>query len=135
MTRGRPPLGPSSVDRLEGPEDAKKMLKVIVEKLAGQRTADEACAVLGISRPYYYVKENEVLHGALSALLPKSIGRPPVEKPNEPPEMHELREQVRELGLALEALRVREQLWSTMPDVAQRVLGKPTLKKGHQKNR
>jgi hypothetical protein len=124
------------VDRLEGPEDAKKLLEAILEKLAGKKTADEACAVLGISRPYYYVKENEVLHAALSALLPKPIGRPPAERPGEPPETQELREQLRLTQLELQASRAREQIWATMPEVAQRVLGKnPPKKKGADESR
>jgi len=133
MTRGRPPRGLTSIDLLEGPSEERTRLKTILERLGGQRSVDDACAVLGIGRAYYYVLENKVLQGALGALLPRPIGRPPEEKPGEPPEMLELREQVRELGLALEASRVREELWATMPDVARSVLGDP-LKKGANKS-
>lgn len=134
MTRGRPPRGLTSIDLLEGPSEEKKRLKTIFERLAGQRTVEDACAVLGIARAYYYVLEKEVLNAGLGALLPKPIGRPPEAKPGEPPEIRELKEEVRQLGLALEASRVREQLWATMPDVAQRVLGKP-LKGGDTASR
>ncbi len=125
MSRGRPQRGLSSIDLLEGPSEEKKRLKAILEKLSGKITADEACAVLGIGRAYYYVLENEVLHGALMAIMPRPIGRPPELKPGEPPEVSALKEEVRELGLALEASRTREELWATMPDVARRVLGGP----------
>ena len=134
MTRGRPPRGLTSVDALEGPSEEKKRLRTILERLGGQTNVEEACTVLGISRALYYVLEKKVLDAGLAALLPRPVGRPPEEKPGEPPEMQELREQNRQLGLALEASRVREELWATIPDVAKRVLGDP-LKKGANKSR
>jgi hypothetical protein len=132
MTRGRPPIGTSSVDRFDAPDHVKQMLKVMLEKLSGQRTADDACAVLGISRASYYVKENELLYAAIAAIGPKPIGRPPAEKAGEPPEMHELRELLRKTQLELAASRAREQLWATVPEVAARTFG---LKKGDATSR
>jgi hypothetical protein len=134
MTRGRRPRGFTSIDGLDGPIEEKKRLRTILERLGGQINVEEACAVLGISRALYYVLEKKVLDAGLVALLPRPIGRPPEEKPGEPPELKELREQNRQLGLALEASRVREELWATMPDVAKRVLG-DALKKGAEKSR
>jgi hypothetical protein len=134
MTRGRPPRGLTSIDLLEGPDEERKRLKTILERLGGQRTVEDACAVLGIGKAYYYILEKKVLNAGIAALSPKPIGRPPEEKPGEPPEVRELRERARQLELALEASRVREQLWATMPDVAQRVLGKP-LKGGDSASR
>jgi hypothetical protein len=134
MTRGRPPRGLTSIDMLDGPSEEKKRLRTILERLGGQVNVEDACAVLGISRALYYVLEAKVLNSALDALLPRPIGRPPEVKPGEPSEMLELREQNRQLGLALEATRVREELWATMPEVARRVLGDP-LKKGLNKSR
>ena len=45
----RPPLGPSIVDRLEGPQEPKKRLKLVLEVNAQRKTVEEACAELGAS--------------------------------------------------------------------------------------
>src|SRR4029077_8839633 len=65
VTRGRPPRGLTSIDLLEGPSEGKKRLRTILERLGGQTSVEDACAVLGISRAFYYVLEAKVLNSAL----------------------------------------------------------------------
>jgi hypothetical protein len=120
MPGGRPSLGSALVDTLEGPAEVKTRLKTILDVLAKRTTVDEACAVLRVSRSYYYLLQTEALNGALDALLPKPPGRPPAEKPQEDPRVRALQERVADLEVDLAAARVREEIATTLPHFAAR---------------
>jgi hypothetical protein len=54
MNRGRPPMGPKIVQHLDGPDDTKRRLKVLLETLADQCSVADACAKLGISEARFH---------------------------------------------------------------------------------
>jgi hypothetical protein len=64
------------VDRLDGPEELKQRLKVLLETLDGSKSVAEACAEIGVSESRLHELRKEVLEGALQALQPRPSGRP-----------------------------------------------------------
>ena len=112
---GRPPSGPGLAERLDGPEESKRRLKTILETISGDLTVDAAARELGIGAARFHELRREVLQGALAALAPRPMGRPPIEKPVEDPRVAELEEQVEDLKDRLEVAQVREQLARAMP--------------------
>jgi hypothetical protein len=119
VTRGRPPEGPGLVERLDGPEDDRRRLRVILETISGQRTIASACEELGIKPARFHVLRTQALQAALDGIAPGSAGRPP--KPDETPDpkVTELEAKVRDLDLELRASEVREQIALTMPHILQ----------------
>ena len=74
--RGRRPGGPESVAGLDGSEQAKERLRVVLEVVAGQCRVFEACQRLGVSEPRFYQLREEALQGAVAALEARPAGRP-----------------------------------------------------------
>ena len=81
MPRGRPAKGPKIVEGLDGSEEAKKRLEVVLETIAGKKNVGEACKTLGIERSAFHKLRSQVLQTALSDLEPKPRGRPPESTP------------------------------------------------------
>lgn len=101
-------------EKLEGPDGAKRRLKVILETISGTKTIDEAATEIGVGAARFHELRKEALQGALAALEPKPAGRPrTVEEPD--PRIGELEEQVRDLTIEVKASKVREQIALTMP--------------------
>jgi hypothetical protein len=69
-------MGTDLVNKLSGSEEAKTRLKVILDTVAGNRTIEQACAELGISRSRFFEIRDKVLQAAVSDLEPKPPGRP-----------------------------------------------------------
>jgi transposase-like protein len=115
----RPPEGVGHVDRLEGPEDVKRRLRVLMETLLGQKSVQEACEELGVSESRLHEMRREALVGALGALLPKPSGRPPKVEPTTPRE-RQLEERIGELEVDLQAALVRTELALAMPHLFRR---------------
>ena len=117
---GRKPDGPNLADRLEGPDESKRRLKVILETISGQRTIADAAAAIGVGEARFHELRNHVLQAALGALEPKPAGRPAQPRSEPDPKVAELEAQVRELDLELRASQVREQIALTMPHILKR---------------
>jgi transposase-like protein len=115
----RPPEGVGHVERLEGPEDVKRRLRVLMETLVGRKSVVEACEELGISESRLHEMRREALVGALGALMPKPSGRPARVEPTTTRE-RELQEQIGELEVDLQAALVRTELALAMPDLFRR---------------
>jgi transposase-like protein len=116
--RGRPPQGPKLVEGLEGSDDAKRRLQLILETLTGSKTVVEVCQLLGVSESRFHEMRKEILQGAASAAEPRPIGRPPAPEPT-PSEVENLRlhRENLELKMQLEAAQIREELALVMPHV------------------
>ena len=114
---GRPPEGPNLAERLDGPEDDRRRLKVILETIAGQRTVASACEDLGIKPARFYELRTQALQAALEGIAPGSAGRPAQPDSTPDPKIAELEAKVRDLDLELRASHVREQIALTMPHV------------------
>ena len=115
----RPPGGVGHVERLEGPEDVKRRLRVLMETLVGRKSVGEACEELGVSESRLHEMRREALVGALGALMPKPAGRPATAATTGDREQ-ELQARVRELEVDLQAALVRTELALAMPDLFRR---------------
>jgi len=76
MPGGRPPKGAELVERIEGSEEAKQRLKLVLETMQGKRTVVDAAQLLGISEARFHVIREKALAGAVSKLEPGLRGRP-----------------------------------------------------------
>lgn len=114
MSRGRPPDGIGHVDRLEGPEELKQRLKVLLATLDGSKSVVEACAELGVSESRLHELRKEVLEGALQALQPRASGRPAKPEPGTPRE-RELQAHIKALEEDLQMAYVRTEMALAMP--------------------
>ncbi len=120
MPGGRPPEGPSLVDRMDGPELPKLRLRTVLEVIAGQRSVEEACDLLRVSRSRFYEFQSLVLAGAMDALTPRAPGRPRQE-PAEPDErLKRLEDKLEDLEIDLKAAQIREEIAEVMPHVLKR---------------
>jgi hypothetical protein len=121
----RPPAGLKHVERLEGPDELKRRLRVILATIREEMTIAEACTELGIGEARFHVLRKQALQGALAGLIPGERGRPPKPPPRiDPAHVAELEAELDELRFELEAARIREELALMMPHVLRR--GKKT---------
>jgi hypothetical protein len=120
MAGGRPPLGPSIVDLLDGPEEAKRRLKTILEVTSGEKTVEVACEELGIERARYYVLQHEALLASVEALTPRAPGRPASSPSPEQERIRELEAKVSDLELDLHAAEIKEELAAVFPHLVER---------------
>lgn len=102
------------MDGLEGPEDLKRRLKVVLETIVGNVSVADACAELSVSESRLHEMRREALVGALQALLPKPSGRPAKPLASTTKEQ-ELVARIDELEVDLQAALVRTELALAMP--------------------
>jgi transposase-like protein len=112
----RPPEGVGHVDRLEGPEDLKRRLRVLLDTLSGRVSVAQACEELGVSESRLHELRREALEGALGALMPKPAGRPATGQTTTAREK-ELEGRIQELEVDLQAALVRTELALAMPEL------------------
>src|SRR5262245_55688122 len=117
--RGRRPLGPKSVERLLGSALAKKRMQVILETVAGHYGVREACARLQVSEPRFYQLREIGLQYGVSGLEPRPLGRPAHRPTPAEQELDDLRDQVEELQVNLQAAQIREEIALALPVVVQ----------------
>ena len=108
-------MGTGHVKKMDGSEEAKHRLRLVLETLSGLRSLKEACEELGISEARFHQLRDGALQGALSAVEPKPAGRPPDQLAQEDPRMAALEEEVKELRIDLRASQVREEIAALMP--------------------
>ncbi|MFC1482412.1 hypothetical protein ACFL51_01250 [Myxococcota bacterium] len=117
--RGRPALGPALVDHLDGPEETKKRLRVIVETITGQKSTEDACAELGLGKSRFNELRQQVLQGALESLNAKPRGRPRKQESAEEliARLSELEEENQRLFDEVQLAHVREEIRMVFPDL------------------
>jgi predicted ArsR family transcriptional regulator len=113
--RGRHPSGPEFVEKLEGSEQAKQRVQVLLETLAGSCRVGEACERLGISEPRFDQIRIEALQAAVAALEPKPMGRPAHVPSAAEVVAEQLREKIAALEAELKAALIRAELAVTLP--------------------
>lgn len=119
VKRGRPVKGSGLVDGLDGSADAKLRLKLILETVSGKSTIEEACRELGIGESRFHAMREAALAKMLAGLEPSPAGRPPKVKPEDDPERENLRKELFQAKLELQAARIREQIAISMPHLLQ----------------
>ncbi len=112
----RPPEGVGHVDRLDGPEDLKWRLRVLLDTLAGRVSVAQACEELGVSESRLHELRRQALVGALGALMPKPAGRPSTAETTTTREK-DLEARIEELEVDLQAALVRTELALAMPEL------------------
>lgn len=135
MPGGRPPKGPGLVDGLQSSAGAKKKLKVILQTIAGERTVEQACEVLGMGPAAFYKLRERVLRDAAASLEPRKRGRPRKEKSPEELENERLRRELFEAQFELQAARIREEIAVVMPHLLLDKDGKPRRGAGEKKGK
>jgi transposase-like protein len=116
MGAGRPPDGPKHVDRLDGDDEAKRRLRIVLETLSGERSIEQACAELGVSASRFHEMRKDALQSALEGLAPGASGRPKQPVPDPDPErLAALERQNQELQAELLASMVRTEIALGMP--------------------
>jgi hypothetical protein len=115
MRQGRPPVGLGHVDRLDGPDDLKVRLRIVLGTITGEMGIDEACAELGVSPSRLHEMRKEALEGALAGLTPGRAGRPRAQAESEQDDRAALEARVRQLEVELQAAFVRTELALAMP--------------------
>ena len=113
----RPAKGPELVEGLEGTQEAKKRLEVILETIGGQTSAQEAYEQLGLSKSMFHDIRTGSLKAALESLEAKPRGRPRQEVTADQRENERLSKENEELKAALLIAHVREELALAMPHV------------------
>lgn len=120
MSSGRPPTGPRLVDNLDGSDQEKIRLRLILETVTGDTSVKDAAEELGISPSRFHALRKEALQGALAALEPGVVGRPrSEEEPPDPDELARLREEKAEAQYQQEVAMVRAEIALTMPHLIQ----------------
>src|SRR5262245_24352784 len=104
--RGRVPAGPAYVEKLAGPDEAKRRLGGVLRTLAGTARVQEACQQLGVSEARFHQLRQEALQAALDGLVARPPGRPPAQEPV-PTEQNE---EVARLRLQLQAAQTSEEI-------------------------
>lgn len=132
---GRKPLGPALVEHLDGSEDAKERLELILATIAGQVSVVAAADRLGISEAMFYKLRTRVLQLSLTDLEPKPIGRPAQRPSEEAAHSAELAQRVAELERELSAQTVRLELAQALPHVLQSTAADAPKKTTRQKRR
>lgn len=129
MPAGRPPKGPDLVDRLQGSDEAKKRVKIVLQTISGTLPVKEACEILAVSESRFHQIREEILLKALRSQEPQPKGRPPDRSavPGEVlAEMEGLRVRNEALEEALKRETVRADLGEIMSIDGSAVLEKKT---------
>jgi hypothetical protein len=74
---GRPILGAGLVDRLQGSDRAKLIVRTLLETISGQRTIDEAAKVLDCNGAYVHALRERLLTATIAAAEPRPHGPAP----------------------------------------------------------
>lgn len=119
MSRGRPPSGPSLADKVEGSEQAKERLKVILQTVSGEISVADACKQLGLSEARFHELRQAWLQAACTALEPKPMGRPKETTFEEEVELLRLHRENKQLKMHLRAAQIREEIAVAMPHLLQ----------------
>lgn len=117
MPRGRPPLGSAHVDSLDGPEELKQRLRVVLDVIARACTIEDACCKLGVCPARLHEMRQQVLAGALAALAPGRPGRPARQPEPGEERIRELEHELDEARIDLQAARTRLEIALVMPHV------------------
>jgi hypothetical protein len=114
--RGRKPSGPESVEQLQGSEQAKERLVVVLQTLAGHCRMGAACQQLHVGKTRFHQLRQAALQAALASLEPKPIGRPrQAEAVVSGAEMAALTQRVLELEVEARTAQVGEEIALTLP--------------------
>ena len=79
---GRPVVGPALIDRLDGSDRAKLIVRTLLETITGTRTIDSAAEVLGCNGAYVHALRERLLTATIAAAEPRAHGPAPKPTPD-----------------------------------------------------
>ena len=129
MAKGRPSLGPALADKVEGSDQAKERLRIILQTIAGEISVADACKQLGLSEARFHELRQKWMQDACAALEPKPLGRPKETTVEDEVEMLRLHRENENLKMHLRAAQIREEISIAMPHVLQPRKDPPESKK------
>jgi hypothetical protein len=133
---GRKPQGPALVRRLDGSDQAKQRLEIILATIAGTLPIEEACRELGIEHSMLFRLREEVLEAALARLEPRPKGRPPAASSPAEHRCIALQRRIEELEADLKIATVREEVARILPQGRSAAApGKKTTRGATRKSR
>lgn len=107
------------VTNMDATPEPKKQLMVILEVLAGRMSIAEACEKLEISEATFHRMRDQALQGALDGLAPLPAGRPGRKTDEKDEKIRALEDQLSEMGVELQAERVRTIMALVKPELLQ----------------
>src|SRR5579862_419737 len=110
MTRGRRTAAAALVQWLDGSDEAKARLVMLLDVWAGQQTAVQAVLRLGPTERCFHQLRTQCLQAALASLEPRPLGRPPRRPADPGGQFAALENQVQNLRLDLRAAQIREEI-------------------------
>ncbi len=110
-------MGPALADKVEGSEQAKVRLKIILQTIAGELSVPDACQQLGLSEARFHELRQQWMQDACAALEPKPRGRPKETAVEEELELLRLHRENKNLQMHLRAAQIREEIGIAMPHV------------------
>jgi transposase-like protein len=135
MGAGRPPEGPKHVAKLDGDDEAKRRLRLVLETLSGERSIESACEELGVSASRFHELRRGALQAALDGLAPSASGRPKREVEVDPERQKALEQENKDLLFELQASMVRTELALLMPHVLTKKARADIKKKAREARR
>ena len=117
MPAGRPPVGSAHVITLDGDVEDKHRLRIMLDVMSGAMSVRRACELLHMSEARFHQLRKQALQGALDALAPRPVGRPPAAQEPSTPRERQLEPQVKELEVELQCALTRTELALAMPQV------------------
>jgi len=117
--RGRHPSGPELAEEMEGSDQARRRLKVMLETISGQKRIAEACEELGIGEAQFHKLRRKMVAGALATLEPAAPGRPPAGREGADERVADMQEEIRQLRVDLRAAQIREEVALLMPHLVK----------------
>ena len=79
---GRPVTGPALIDRLDGSNRAKLIVRTLLETITGTRTIDSAAEVLDCNGAYVHALRERLLTATIAAAEPRAHGPAPKPTPD-----------------------------------------------------
>ena len=79
---GRPVTGPALIDRLDGSDRAKLIVRTLLETITGARTIDSAAEVLDCNGAYVHALRERLLTATIAAAEPRAHGPAPKPTPD-----------------------------------------------------
>jgi len=122
-------LGPALADKVDGSEQAKVRLKIILQTIAGEMSIADACRQLGLSEARFHELRQQWMQDACAALEPKPVGRPKEMTVEAELELLRLHRENKNLQMHLRAAQIREEIGIAIPHVLQPRKDAPDSKK------
>jgi hypothetical protein len=129
--RGRRPSEPECVDELDGSQQARLRLKVVLQTIAGQCSVLDACKQLGVCEQRFHQLRDQVLTAALQRLEPRRAGRKPRQATAESTQLQVVQQELAAARIELRAAEVREEIALTLP----RLLAEPAAEEKKTRQR